>query len=77
MIFAGDNGCPFPHGKGSLYDPGLNVPFLVRWPGHIKPGSVVDDLVSNEDLTPTLLEAVDISPDKGISGISFLNRLRG
>jgi arylsulfatase A-like enzyme len=77
VIFAGDNGCPFPHGKGSLYDPGLNVPFIVRWPGRIKPGSVTDELISNEDLTPTLLEAAGIPPVKGMSGISFLSRLRG
>ena len=77
VVFAGDNGCPFPHGKGSLYDPGLNVPFLVRWPGRVKPGSVSDELISNEDLTPTLLDAAGIPPAKGMSGISFLNLLRG
>ena len=32
VIFAGDNGMAFPHGKGSLYDPGLNVPMMARWP---------------------------------------------
>jgi arylsulfatase A-like enzyme len=77
VIFAGDNGCPFPHGKGSLYDPGLNVPFLIRWPGRIKSGSIVNDLISNEDLTPTLLEAAGLAAAKGMSGVSFLSRLRG
>jgi len=77
VVFAGDNGIPFPHGKGSLYDPGLNVPFLVRWPGKIKPGQVVDDLISGEDLTPTLLEAAGVGKPKEMSGASFLKRLRG
>ena len=77
IIFAGDNGCPFPHGKGSLYDPGLNVPFIVQWRGRIKPGSVADDLMSNEDVTPTLLEAAGIQKTKEMSGMSFLGRLRG
>ena len=77
VVFAGDNGIPFPHGKGSLYDPGLLVPFVVRWPGRIQPGSVTNDLASGEDLTPTLLDAAGIRPAKGMTGISFLPRLRG
>ena len=77
IIFAGDNGIPFPHGKGSLYDPGLNVPFLARWTGRIKPGTVIDDLVSGEDVTPTILEAAGVSTVKEMSGQSFLKRVRG
>jgi arylsulfatase A-like enzyme len=75
VVFAGDNGFPFPHGKGSLYDPGLNVPFLVRWPGRVKPGSVSDDLVSGEDYTPTMLAAAGLSAPPVMSGVSFLDRL--
>src|SRR5690606_24687691 len=55
IVFAGDNGCALPHGKGSLYDPGSNVPFLVRWPGVIQPGSESRALISAEDLAPTFL----------------------
>lgn len=75
VLFAGDNGFPFPHGKGTLYDPGLNVPFMMRWPGKIKPGSVCTDLISGEDYTPTMLEAAGIKPVKEMTGVSFLSRL--
>ena len=77
VLFAGDNGFPFPHGKGTLYDPGLNVPFIMRWPGKIKPGTVCDDLISGEDYTPTMLEAAGVKPVQEMSGVSFLNRLLG
>jgi len=75
VLFAGDNGFPFPRGKGTLYEPGLNVPFMMRWPGRIKAGSVCDDLISGEDYTPTMLEAAGAKPVKEMSGVSFLNRL--
>lgn len=76
VLFAGDNGFPFPHGKGTLYDPGLNVPFLMRWPGRIKPG-VSNELISGEDYTPTMLEAAGVKAPKEMSGVSFLNLLLG
>lgn len=75
IVFAGDNGFPFPRGKGTLYEPGLNVPFLVRWTGRVQPGSVCADLVSGEDVTPTLLAAAGLGNASGMSGESFLNRL--
>jgi len=77
ILFAGDNGFPFPHGKGTLYDPGLNVPFIMKWQGRIQPGSVCDDLISGEDYTVTMLDAAGIKPAKEMSGVSFLNRLTG
>jgi len=69
VIFMGDNGMAFPHGKGSLYDPGLRVPMIVRWPGVIKPGTSTDALISGEDLAPTLLEAAAVPAPKGMRGI--------
>lgn len=74
-IFAGDNGYAFPHGKGSLYDAGLNVPLLVRWPGKIKAGLVSNVLISGEDLTPTCLEAAGVSRTEEMTGRSFLSLL--
>jgi len=77
VMFMGDNGAAIPHGKGSLYDPGLNVPCLVRWPGRIRSGSVSQALVSGEDVTPTFLEAAGLSAPQQMSGRSFLSVLRG
>ncbi|MCA9060124.1 MAG: sulfatase-like hydrolase/transferase [Planctomycetaceae bacterium] len=77
VIFAGDNGAALPHGKGSLYDPGCHVPFLVRWPGVVSPGSESRALISGEDLAPTLLEAAGLSVPSRISGRSFLPLLQG
>jgi arylsulfatase A-like enzyme len=77
VIFAGDNGQALPHGKGSLYDSGLNVPFLVRWPGKVSAGRVSAELVSGEDVGPTVLEAVGLPVPKDMSGKSFLGHLRG
>jgi N-sulfoglucosamine sulfohydrolase len=77
VIFMGDNGMALPHGKGSLYDPGINVPLLVRWPGVVRPGTVTRTLVSGEDFTPTLLEIARVAPLKEMSGVSYLKLLRG
>ncbi|MBI2686560.1 MAG: sulfatase [Acidobacteria bacterium] len=77
VIFMGDNGMALPHGKGSLYDPGLNVPFLVQWPGVVNPGRATTELLSGEDIAPSVLEAVGLPVPKAMSGHSFLNLLRG
>jgi arylsulfatase A-like enzyme len=75
VVFMGDNGMAFPHGKGSLYDPGLHVPLLARWPGRVKAGLVSKDLISGEDITPTLLEAAGLTTVRPMTGRSFLPQL--
>ena len=77
VVFAGDNGQALPHGKGSLYDPGSNVPFIVRWPGTVKPGGESRALLSGEDLGPTLLAAAGLASHEHMSGVSFLPLLKG
>jgi len=77
VVFAGDNGGALPHGKGSLYDPGSNVPFVVRWPGVVKPGGESQVLVSGEDFAPTLLEAAGLEAGPKMSGISIVPLLKG
>jgi N-sulfoglucosamine sulfohydrolase len=77
IVFAGDNGQALPHGKGSLYDPGSNVPFIVSWPGVVKVGGDSRVLLSGEDLAPTLLAAAGVAADKKMTGVSFLPLLKG
>src|SRR5262249_18290668 len=75
VLFMGDNGASQFRGKGTLYEFGVRVPLVVRWPGKVKPGSSADELVSGEDLAPTLLEAAGLTPPKEMTGKSFLKRL--
>src|SRR3954471_12024390 len=77
VVFIGDNGYAFAHGKGSLYDPGLNTPLIVRWPGKVAAGTRSHQLISGEDITPTLLEAAGASVPKEMSGQSFLKLIKG
>lgn len=77
VVFMGDNGMAMPHGKGALTDPGIHVPLLVRWPGVVKPGRTSQALISGEDFAPTMLAAAGLTPPKTMSGVSFLQLLRG
>ncbi len=60
VFFWGDHGRGLPRGKRFLYDSGLRVPLIVRWPGQIKPGTVNDELVSLFDLGPTALSLAGV-----------------
>jgi arylsulfatase A-like enzyme len=78
VVFTGDNGMPFPpRAKGTLYEAGIRVPLLARWPGKVKPGSVCDELISHLDLMPTWIEAAGLRPPSDIEGRSFLGALLG
>lgn len=72
VVFMGDNGMPFPRAKGSLYDPGIKVPTLARWPGRIKPGSVTNALMSAIDLPVTWLAMAGAKPSVKMRGESLL-----
>jgi N-sulfoglucosamine sulfohydrolase len=77
IVFMGDNGGALLRGKGTLYDCGIHVPLLVRWPGKIKPGTKSDIQVSGEDIEPTILSAAGVQPDDQMTGKSFLPALLG
>lgn len=77
VVFMGDNGLAFPGGKGALHDSGLNVPFIVWYPGTVKPGGTSEVLLSGEDLAPTCLELAGLPVPERISGVSFLPLLKG
>lgn len=48
---------PFRGEKGTTYEGGFRVPMLVRWPGVIKPGVIINDVMAHEDWMPTLVAA--------------------
>jgi N-sulfoglucosamine sulfohydrolase len=75
--FMGDNGSSQFRGKGTLYELGIHVPLIVRWPGVVKPGSSSAELVSGEDIAPTFLEAAGLKALPEMTGRSFVSVLRG
>ncbi|NWG12431.1 MAG: sulfatase [Acidobacteria bacterium] len=92
VIFTSDNGglhvpegredppthnTPFRAGKGFIYEGGLRVPLIIRWPGRIQPGKAESEPVVNTDLMPTLLELVRISQPTGLDGSSFAGLVTG
>ncbi|MCX7045919.1 MAG: sulfatase [Candidatus Sumerlaeota bacterium] len=77
VIYSSDQGPEWPHCKWTLYDTGLRVPFIARWPGVIKPGSTCDALLSYVDLLPTLVEIAGGEPPRDIDGRSFKDALLG
>ncbi len=68
VIYIGDHGAQFPRGKGSVYEGGLRVPFIVRWPGHAMAGLVRKELVSTIDILPTALRAAKVTPIQKLPG---------
>ena len=65
--------------KGSLYEGGVRVPTLVRWPGKVKAGSSSDYVSGFEDWLPTILDAVDskVQTPDDIDGVSIMPTLLG
>jgi len=68
VIYFGDHGAQFPRGKGTVYEGGLRVPLIVRWPGKATAGVVRDELVSTVDILPTVLSAVGLDAMKSLPG---------
>ncbi|MGE0378927.1 MAG: sulfatase, partial [Planctomycetaceae bacterium] len=77
VLFTADHGLPFQRAKGTLYDPGIHVAGLARWPGHIAAASNSTVLTSNVDVMPTLLEAAGAPIPERVQGRSQLSLLRG
>jgi arylsulfatase A-like enzyme len=87
VIFMSDNGgfyqatenWPLRGYKSNLYEGGIRVPLIVRWPGHVKARSRCDAPVVSHDFYPTLLEAagLPLRPAQHVDGVSFMPALRG
>lgn len=92
ILFTSDNGglatlegmplaptfnAPLREGKGYLYEGGIRIPLIVRWPGTSKAGTTSNALVSTLDFFPTLLEAAGVKKETPIDGISITAAIRG
>jgi arylsulfatase A-like enzyme len=91
VLFTSDNGglstsegsptsnAPLRAGKGLLYEGGIRVALLVRWPGVVAPGAVIDAVVTSPDFAPTILEiaGLETRPALHLDGASFVPALRG
>jgi len=72
VIFIGDHGRCHVRGKQWLYDGGIHIPLIVRWPGKLRAGQVCDDLVSTIDISATILKIAGAELPKHIEGKVFL-----
>jgi arylsulfatase A len=92
VIFTSDNGglhvpegthpkithnTPYRAGKGFVYEGGLRIPLIVRWPGHVPAGKMVDAPVINTDWIPTLMDLAGLPAPLGLDGVSFAALLTG
>jgi len=72
VFFWSDHGRGLPRCKRWLYDSGIHVPLIVRWPGKIKPNTICDDFVSLVDLGPTVLSIAQVKAPSYMEGKAFL-----
>lgn len=92
VVFTSDNGglhvpegpharitsnAPFRAGKGFLYEGGLRIPLIVRWPGHVPAGRVIDTPVINTDWVPTFLACAGQPQPRDLDGVNLLPLLTG
>jgi len=63
--------------RPNMFDESVLVPFIVRWPGVVKPGTTSDALVSTIDVLPTLAEVAGVETPPGVDGHSLLPLLKG
>ena len=84
LVFTSDNGSlfgvhPLRRNKGFLYEGGIRVPWIIRWPGVTAENALCDTPIVTTDLFPTILEATGIKPDPGTAcdGESLIPVLSG
>lgn len=77
VVVTTDHGIAFPRAKGTLFDPGLEIGLLVRWPGVTTPGARSDAMVMNMDLYPTLLKAAGGEPAEDVDGLDLRALMAG
>lgn len=71
---------PLNSGKGSMYEGGIRVPMIVKWPGNVPSATRNNDYLIIEDFFPTLLDmarVVERETKQKVDGVSFLSQLSG
>jgi N-sulfoglucosamine sulfohydrolase len=77
FLYTSDQGANWPFAKWCVYDGGLRVPLIVRWPGRVEAGGLSDAMISLADLLPTMLDAAGEKIPGNVDGRSFLKVLSG
>lgn len=77
IIATTDHGIPWPGAKCSLTDQGIGVMLILRGPGDLSGGKVIDAMVSQIDLLPTLCQTLDIPRFPWLQGVSLVPLIRG
>ncbi|MCR9197334.1 MAG: sulfatase [Planctomycetaceae bacterium] len=89
VVFTSDNGglstsegsptsnLPLRGGKGWLYEGGIREPWIIRYPGVTKPGSVSDETICSIDLLPTIAASAKVSLPANVDGIDLREALEG
>lgn len=78
VMFLSDNGMAFPFSKTNCYFNSTRTPWIVRWPGRVKPKTVDrTHFISGIDFTPAILDAAGLGPIEGVDGASFVPLLDG
>jgi arylsulfatase A-like enzyme len=72
VVMTGDNGMPFPRCKANLYDCGVRVPLVVRWPARFAAGRRVSAFASLADLAPTFLELAGVAAPAAMTARSLV-----
>ena len=74
IFFIGDHGRCHVRGKQFLYDGGIRIPMIMRWPGKVAPGQVSESLVMSIDICATILETVGVKPPVPLHGKSLFSK---
>lgn len=74
VFFIGDHGRCHIRGKQFLYEGGIRIPMIMRWPGKVTPGEVNNDLVMSIDICATILEAAGIEEPIPLHGKSLFSK---
>ena len=77
VVFWGDHGAGLARAKRWIYDSGLKVPLIARWPGRIEPGTLRTDFVQFLDLAPTMISVAGGKPPAHLHGRVILGERQG